>query len=49
MPGLAVNQLRRELSDVLLTGQRAMPDKAQALGYTFRHPTLEPALRAVLA
>ena len=49
VPGFALTLALGELSDVLLTGQRAMPDKAQALGYTFRHPTLEPALRAALA
>jgi NAD dependent epimerase/dehydratase family enzyme len=29
-------------------GQRAIPAKAQALGYQFRFPELEPALRDLL-
>ena len=31
------------------TGQRAVPARAQELGYAFRHPELEEALRAALA
>lgn len=49
VPAFALKLALGELSDVLLTGQRAVPQKALALGYVFRHPTLEPALRAVLA
>lgn len=49
VPGFALKLALGELSDVLLTGQRAVPEKVQALGYTFRHATLEPALRAALA
>jgi uncharacterized protein (TIGR01777 family) len=32
----------------LLSGQRAVPERALATGYRFRHPELEPALRHVL-
>jgi uncharacterized protein (TIGR01777 family) len=38
-----------ELADALLfTGQRVVPTKLQASGYSFQHPTLEVALRALL-
>jgi hypothetical protein len=39
-----------ELADALLfTGQRVLPTVLQASGYEFQHPTLDVALRAVLA
>jgi uncharacterized protein len=39
-----------ELADALLfTGQRVLPTVLQASGYQFQHPTLDVALRAVLA
>lgn len=34
---------------LLIEKQRALPRAAEALGYAFRYPTLEPALRAALA
>ena len=49
VPAFALKLALGELSDALLTGQRAVPEKALALGYQFRHATLEAALRAVLA
>lgn len=49
VPAFALKLALGELSDALLTGQRAVPEKALALGYTFRHATLEAALRSVLA
>lgn len=33
--------------ELLLTGQRVMPARAQAMGYRFRYPLLEEALHAV--
>lgn len=39
----------RELADsLLLTSQRVVPAALEAAGFTFSHPELEPALRAVL-
>jgi uncharacterized protein (TIGR01777 family) len=39
-----------ELTDeVILAGQRALPKAAEASGYTFRHPDVESALRAMLS
>ncbi len=47
-PGFALRIALGEFAETLLTGQRAVPAKALALGYTFRHPTIEEALRAVV-
>jgi uncharacterized protein len=44
-PKLLLGQLAEELP---LTSARVYPAAAQASGYTFRHPHLEPALRHVL-
>lgn len=46
-PALAV-VLGRELAGELLASQRALPARLQADGYSFRHPHLEGALRALL-
>jgi len=46
-PAFAVRLALGEMADVALTGQRVLPDKARALGFEFRYPLLEPALRAI--
>jgi len=38
-----------EVAQVITRGQRVMPARAQALGYSFRHPVLAGALRALFA
>jgi NAD dependent epimerase/dehydratase family enzyme len=38
-----------EVASVLTTGQRVLPAKALALGYSFKYPRLEEALRAIAA
>lgn len=48
VPAFALKLAFGELSEALLTGQRAFPEEAVALSYRFRHETLEPALRAAL-
>jgi uncharacterized protein (TIGR01777 family) len=45
VPGLAVKLLYGEMAMVVTTGQRAVPKRLQDLGYEFRRPELEPALR----
>jgi uncharacterized protein (TIGR01777 family) len=47
-PGFALRLGLGEVADLILTGQRVLPKKAQALGYRFKFPTLEEALRDVL-
>ena len=46
-PAFAVRLALGEMSTVILTGQRVLPVKAQSLGFTFRFPDLEAALRAI--
>ena len=47
VPGIALNILLGELGTLMTTGQRVVPAKAIAGGYTFEYPTLEPALQAI--
>jgi NAD dependent epimerase/dehydratase family enzyme len=50
LPGAAMKVLFGEMAGVaLLTGQRALPAKAQETGYSFRYPELDRALRAAVA
>jgi uncharacterized protein len=50
VPKLAIAALRgRELADSVLSSQRAIPRRALDLGYEFRFPEIEPALRNLLA
>jgi len=49
LPGPALRAIFGEMSTVLTTGARAMPAKALVLGFGFRHPQLEEALRSALA
>ncbi len=46
VPAFALRVLMGEMADVVVTGQRVLPEKAQELGYTFKHPELSEALRA---
>lgn len=47
-PAFALRIALGEMADaLLLTGQRVLPAQAQAHGFQFRYPTLEPALRAI--
>jgi NAD dependent epimerase/dehydratase family enzyme len=44
-PAFAIRLLLGEMAEsAVLNGQRVLPAKAQALGYTFRYPSLENAL-----
>ena len=45
VPGFAVQVLYGEMAEIVTTGQRAVPKKLQDLGYSFRRPELEDALR----
>jgi uncharacterized protein len=48
VPALALKTLYGDMADIVVTGQRAVPARLEQLGYRFRHPDLEPALRDVL-
>jgi uncharacterized protein (TIGR01777 family) len=49
IPSFALRLALGELADTLLTGQRVVPRRALDLGFHFRFPSLEPALRDLLA
>jgi uncharacterized protein len=48
VPGFAVRTLYGEMADIVVTGQRAVPERALALGFRFAHPDLDEALGAAL-
>jgi uncharacterized protein len=49
VPGIALQLLYGEMSEVVTTGARVMPAKPLVLGYRFRHPELLQALRSALS
>jgi uncharacterized protein len=49
VPALAVRTLYGEMATIVMTGQRAVPKRLTELGYRFRRPDLEAALRAATA
>lgn len=48
VPAAALKLVLGEMSEMLLEGQKAVPEKLQTSGYSFRFPKLEPALRDAL-
>jgi uncharacterized protein (TIGR01777 family) len=48
IPGIALQLLYGEMAEIVTTGARVLPAKALVLGYEFRHPHLDGALRAAL-
>lgn len=48
VPALAVRALYGEMASIVTTGQRVVPARLQELGYVFRRPELEAALRATV-
>jgi uncharacterized protein len=48
VPALAIRALYGEMAAIVVTGQRAVPERTQALGYRFRHPELGAALASAL-
>lgn len=47
-PGFAIKALFGEMSQIVLTGVRMVPGRADELGYRFRHPEIGEALRSTL-
>jgi uncharacterized protein len=45
VPALAVKALYGEMASIVTTGQRAVPARLKELGYEFRQPGLEAAIR----
>jgi hypothetical protein len=48
VPRFAIQVLYGEMAEIVAEGQRAVPDRPLELGFRFRHPELEPALRDAL-
>lgn len=48
-PCLGIRVVMGRVSEVVCGGQRVIPERAEQLGYSFRFPTLEPALRDALS
>jgi uncharacterized protein (TIGR01777 family) len=49
VPGFAVKALYGDMAEMVTQGQRAVPRRPLELGYRFRHPELDEALRSALA
>jgi uncharacterized protein (TIGR01777 family) len=49
VPALALRLLFGGMAEIVTTGARAVPAKPLMLGYQFRHPALDEALRSALA
>ncbi|NWF81475.1 MAG: TIGR01777 family protein [Chloroflexi bacterium] len=48
VPEIALRIALGEMADLVTKGQRVLPKRLQELGYTFRYPTLKPALEDLL-
>jgi uncharacterized protein (TIGR01777 family) len=48
VPALALRALYGEMAEIVTTGQRAVPQRALALGHAYAHPQLDEALRSAL-
>ena len=48
VPGFALKLLYGEMSEIVTTGQRAVPKQLEQAGFNFSQPEIEPALRDVL-
>jgi uncharacterized protein len=49
VPGFALRALYGDMAEIVTGGQRAVPRRTLDLGYAFRHPDLDEALRDALA
>jgi NAD dependent epimerase/dehydratase family enzyme len=47
VPPSALALIAEEMADMLLTGQRAVPEAAVKLGYQFKYPMIDDALRSL--
>ncbi|MEZ4866522.1 MAG: TIGR01777 family oxidoreductase [Caldilineaceae bacterium] len=47
-PAFALKTVLGKMSTILLDGQRAVPAKLEALGFSFKHPTAREAIAALL-
>jgi uncharacterized protein (TIGR01777 family) len=49
VPAITIKLMYGEMSQIVLTGVRMVPGRAPELGYEFKHPDLDEALRDTLA
>ncbi len=49
VPGFVIKGMYGQMSQIVLTGVRMVPGRADELGYEFQHPDLDEALRDTLA
>jgi uncharacterized protein (TIGR01777 family) len=49
VPGFAIRALYGEMAEIVTEGQRAVPERALAQGFTYAHPDLDEALADVLS
>ena len=49
VPGFTIKLMYGEMAQIVLTGVRMVPGRAEELGYEFQHPDLDEALRSTLA
>jgi uncharacterized protein (TIGR01777 family) len=49
VPGFALRALYGEMAEIVTSGARVVPAKPLMLGYDFRHPDLDEALRSALS
>jgi len=49
IPAFTIKLLYGEMAQLVTTGRRMVPGRADELGYTFKHPQLEAALRDTLS
>jgi uncharacterized protein len=48
IPSFALKLVLGEMSQLVLEGQRVLPERLQAAGFSFEYPTLKPALEEIL-
>jgi NAD dependent epimerase/dehydratase family enzyme len=48
-PDAAIKLALGDVAEIITTGQKVLPERAQTLGYDFRYPDLDAALRAIFA
>jgi uncharacterized protein (TIGR01777 family) len=48
IPAAAIRLLYGDMAEIVTKGQRVVPKRTIALGYTFQHPDLDEALQAAL-
>jgi uncharacterized protein (TIGR01777 family) len=48
IPAFAIRLLYGDMAEIVTTGQRVLPKRTQALGYTYQHTNLDDALESAL-